>query len=190
MTDRTPAVIRAVSDRERRARLGVRHALSGSSRVRTPEEAARSVVCLHGTDPPSVHLSCWARCDSVSVADVEQALHGTRSIIRQQSMRETLFVFPRDLVPAVWGSAAPASPRPTGSGSSRISNVGGRHRTAKGTHGCAARREPSSIGWRTAYLAPRRTYARRCRRSEGSSTSLRARGGADVWPSRPRCWRS
>lgn len=92
--------------RERRARLGVRHALSGSSRVRTPEEAARSVVCLHGTDPPSVHLSCWARCDSVSVADVEQALHGTRSIIRQQSMRETLFVFPRDLVPAVWGSAA------------------------------------------------------------------------------------
>ena len=27
-------------------------------------------------------------------------------MIRQQSMRETIFVFPRDLVPAVWGSAA------------------------------------------------------------------------------------
>jgi hypothetical protein len=53
-----------------------------------------------------VHLSCWARVDDVSVDDVERALYDTRSLVRQQSMRETLFVFPRDLVPAVWGSAA------------------------------------------------------------------------------------
>ncbi|WP_147917000.1 winged helix DNA-binding domain-containing protein [Ruania zhangjianzhongii] len=101
----TPTV-RPVTDRERRARIGVRHALARSSRVLTPDDAARSVVCLHATDPPSVHLSCWARSDTLSIDDVERALYETRSLVRQQSMRETIFVFPRELVPAVWGSAA------------------------------------------------------------------------------------
>lgn len=98
--------VRLVTDQERRARIGVRHAFAGSARALTPDDAARSVVCLHATDPPSVHLSCWARSDSVSVDDVERALYEARSLVRQQSMRETLFVFPRELVPAVWGSAA------------------------------------------------------------------------------------
>ena len=56
---------RLVTDQERRSRIGVRHALAGTSRVFTPDDAARSVVCLHATDPPSVHLSCWARSDTV-----------------------------------------------------------------------------------------------------------------------------
>lgn len=98
--------MRLVTDSERRARLGVRNALARSARVGSPEEAARALVCLHATDPPSVHLSCWARVDGVSADDVEGALYDTRSLVRQQSMRETLFVFPRELVPAVWGSAA------------------------------------------------------------------------------------
>lgn len=97
---------RLVTDDERRARIGRRHALAPSSRVSSVEDATRAVVCLHGTEPPSVHLSCWARTKGVSVEDVEHALYSTRSVIRQMSMRETLFVMPRDLVPAVWGSAA------------------------------------------------------------------------------------
>lgn len=101
----TPAV-RLVTDQERRARIGVRHALAGSARASAPDDAARSVVCLHATDPPSVHLSCWARSGTVSVDDVERALYETRSLVRQQAMRETIFLFPRELVPAVWGSAA------------------------------------------------------------------------------------
>lgn len=100
------ATVRLVTDQERRARIGVHHALADSTKVRTPEDAARSVVCLHATDPPSVHLSCWARMHTLSIDDVERALYDTRSLVRQQSMRETIFVFPRDLVPAVWGSAA------------------------------------------------------------------------------------
>ncbi|TDD13954.1 winged helix DNA-binding domain-containing protein [Nonomuraea diastatica] len=98
--------MRLVTDEERRARLGVRHALAPTAKAASPEEAARAVVCLHSTDPPSVHLSCWARVDALDIDDVERALYDTRSLIRQQSMRETLFVFPRDLVPAVWGSAS------------------------------------------------------------------------------------
>lgn len=97
---------RLVTDQERRARIGARHALARSTRVPSAEEATRAVVCLHATDPPSVHLSCWARTDGIGVDDVECALYVTRSLIRQQSMRETIFVFPCDLVPAVWGSAA------------------------------------------------------------------------------------
>jgi len=97
--------MRLVTDEERRARLGIRHALAPSARVQSPEDAARAVVCLHATDPPSVHLSCWARIEEVSIQDVEEALYDTRSLVRQQAMRETLFVFPRDLVPAAWESA-------------------------------------------------------------------------------------
>jgi hypothetical protein len=66
----------------------------------------RPLLHRTATDPPSVHLSCWARSDDVDIQDVERALHHTRSLVRQQSMCETIFVFPRVLVPAVWGSAA------------------------------------------------------------------------------------
>lgn len=106
MTREMHPMERLVTDLERRARIGARHALARSARVPSPEEATRAVVCLHATDPPSVHLSCWARTNTVSVDDVEGALYDTRSLVRQQSMRETIFVFPRDLVPAVWASAA------------------------------------------------------------------------------------
>lgn len=98
--------MRLVTDDERRARLGIRHALARSASVGSPEEAAGAVVCLHATEPASVHLSCWARVGGLEVDDVERALYDTRSLVRQQAMRETLFVFPRDLVPAVWGSAS------------------------------------------------------------------------------------
>ncbi|WP_434739458.1 winged helix DNA-binding domain-containing protein [Micromonospora sp. SH-82] len=106
MTQVRDARGRSVTDEERRARLGVRHALARSATVTSPEEAARAVVCLHATEPPSVHLSCWARSEDVGIQDVERALYDTRSLVRQQAMRETLFVFPRDLVPAAWGSAS------------------------------------------------------------------------------------
>ena len=96
--------MRAVSNAERRARLGIRHALTPSARVTTPEDAARAVVSLHATEPSSVYLSCWARTHTLSIDDVDHALYQTRTVIRQQSMRETLFVFPRELIPAVWGS--------------------------------------------------------------------------------------
>ncbi|MBD8042291.1 AlkZ family DNA glycosylase [Arthrobacter sp. Sa2BUA2] len=98
--------MRLVSDEERRARIGVRHALAPSAKAGSPEEAARALVGLHATEAPSVHLSCWARTNQLSVDDVERALYDSRSLVKQQSMRETLFVFPRELVPAVWGSAA------------------------------------------------------------------------------------
>lgn len=95
--------VRVVTDAERRGRLGVRHALAEP--VSDPRAAATAVVCLHGTEPTSVYLAARARCGA-SVADVERALYGERSLVRQLAMRRTVFAFPRDVLPAVLGSAA------------------------------------------------------------------------------------
>lgn len=98
--------MRHVSDIERRARLMGRHALGAAHRLGDPVSAAESVVCLHATEPASVYLAVAARTEGVAVVDVDRALYDDRSLVKQLAMRRTLFAFPRDLLPAVWGSAA------------------------------------------------------------------------------------
>jgi hypothetical protein len=95
--------MREVSDEQRRARLATRHALA--ERVGSVEAAVRAMTCLHATEPPSVYLSAFARAE-VSRADIDRALYVDRSVAKQLAMRRTLFTFPRDLLPAVWGSAS------------------------------------------------------------------------------------
>lgn len=105
---RRPAAVepvRRVRDDERRARIGVRHALAPAHRRNTIEGVAEAMTVLHATDPASIHLACWARMPRVTVADVDRALDVERTLVRQLSMRQTLFAMPRDLLPAVWGSA-------------------------------------------------------------------------------------
>jgi Winged helix DNA-binding domain len=98
--------MRHVSDDERRARLAVRHALAPAYRVDSPEAATRAMTVLHATDAATVYLSSWARVESLRIADVDGELYERRSLVRQLAMRRTLFVFPRDLLPAVWPSAS------------------------------------------------------------------------------------
>ncbi len=83
-----------------------RHALAADHRVTDPVAAAEAVVCLHATEPASVHLAVAARSEGVSAADVDAALYDERSLVKQLAMRRTLFAVPRDLLPAVWGSAS------------------------------------------------------------------------------------
>ncbi len=97
--------VRRVSDDERRARIGVRHALATAHRRTTVDGVAEAMTVLHATDPATIHLACWARMPQVTVADVDRALDVERTLVRQLSMRQTLFATPRDLLPAVWGSA-------------------------------------------------------------------------------------
>jgi hypothetical protein len=101
--------VRHVTDTERRARLARRHALAPEFRADSPEAATRAMTVLHSTEPPTVYLSCWARVRSLSVADVDRALYVDRTLVKQLAMRRTLFVFPRDLLPAVWPSASARS---------------------------------------------------------------------------------
>jgi hypothetical protein len=98
--------MRHVSDDERRARIGVRHALAPAFRVDSPVAATRAMTVLHATEPATVYLSAWARVQALEIADVGRALYEDRSLVKQLAMRRTLFVFPRDLLPAVWPSAS------------------------------------------------------------------------------------
>jgi hypothetical protein len=95
--------MRHLSDAQRRARLGRRHALAVAST--TVEEAVESVTCLHATEPASVYLSLAARTQA-SRADVDRALYEDRTVVKQLAMRRTVFAFPRALLPSVWGSAS------------------------------------------------------------------------------------
>jgi hypothetical protein len=97
------AGVRHIDDDERRARLGVRHGLAAP--VADTLAAARAMVCLHATEPASVHLAAWARSGATR-ADVDAALYDDRSVVKQLAMRRTVFAFPRELLPAVWGSAS------------------------------------------------------------------------------------
>ena len=64
------------------------------------------MTVLHATEPATVYLSLWARVAGLTVADVDRALYDDRTLVKQLAMRRTLFVFPRDLLPAAWGSAS------------------------------------------------------------------------------------
>lgn len=68
--------------------------------------ATRAMTVLHATEPATVYLSLLARVDGLTVEDVDTVLYENRSLVKQLAMRRTLFVFPRDLLPAAWGSAS------------------------------------------------------------------------------------
>jgi hypothetical protein len=64
------------------------------------------MTVLHATEAATVHLALWARVDGLAIDDVDRALYDDRSVVKQLAMRRTLFVFPLELLPAAWGSAA------------------------------------------------------------------------------------
>lgn len=88
--------MRRIGVAERRARLARRHGLAPGHRTSDVVDAARSVVCLHGTDPATVYLSAWARVDGMTVSDLDRALYADRSLVKHLAMRRTLFVFSRE----------------------------------------------------------------------------------------------
>jgi hypothetical protein len=90
--------MRRIEVAERRARLAVRHRLAPGNRAENVVEAAKSVLCLHGTDPVSVYLSAWARVDGMGLSDMDDALYVDRSLVKHLAMRRTVFVFPREML--------------------------------------------------------------------------------------------
>lgn len=91
-------------DADRRRRLATRHGLA--RRSSTVEAATDAMTVLHATEAATVHLALWARVEDVTVGDIDRALYDDRSLVKQLAMRRTLFVFPRDLLAAAWGSAS------------------------------------------------------------------------------------
>ena len=100
------AIARHVSDDERRARIAQRHGIAPGSRLPDAVAATRAMTVLHATEPATVYLSLHARVDGLTVDDVDRELYEHRSLVKQLAMRRTVFVFPRDLLPAAWGSSS------------------------------------------------------------------------------------
>ena len=96
--------VRHVPDAERRARLGVRHLLAPDAQASDPVGVAAALVGLHATEPASVHLSCWARTPRLTTADVDRAFYADKTLVRQLSLRTTLFGVEPALLPALHGS--------------------------------------------------------------------------------------
>ncbi|MFH9069434.1 winged helix DNA-binding domain-containing protein [Streptomyces alboflavus] len=99
---------RAVTDAERRARLGVRHLLAPGTRADRIEDVTDALVGLHATDPATVYLSAAARLAEPSVAEVERGLYDDLTVTRMLCMRRTMFVVPTPLAPLVHASTARA----------------------------------------------------------------------------------
>ncbi|MDN5896739.1 MAG: winged helix DNA-binding domain-containing protein, partial [Nocardioides sp.] len=95
-----------ITDDERRARLAARHAIAPGERLVDPEAATRAMTVLHATEPASVYLSVAARTEGVGIEKISTVLYDERSLVKQLAMRRTLWVFPRDLLPAAWGSVS------------------------------------------------------------------------------------
>jgi hypothetical protein len=91
---------------ERRSRLAIRHLLVPSTRVASVPEAARSVVCLHATDPATVYLSAWARMEHPTIEAIGHALYEERTLVRMLAMRRTMFVVPVEDAPVLHAAAA------------------------------------------------------------------------------------
>lgn len=79
---------------ERRRRLAERHRLTPSGFVDDPAAIAGAVLGLHASDPATVFLACLARMASPTIAKVEHALYGDRTLVRHHGMRRTMWVVP------------------------------------------------------------------------------------------------
>ena len=86
------------------------------------------MTVLHATEPATVYLSCWARVDGLSAPTSTGRCIDDRSLVKQLAMRRTLFVFPRDLLPAAWGSASARVAGTSGPGWPRTSRRRARRR--------------------------------------------------------------
>lgn len=95
-----------ITDAERRRRIGVRHALAPAHRLDDVLAVTRAMTVLHATEAATVHLAVAARAEGLTPAHVDAALYDDREVVKQLAMRRTLFVFPRELLPAAWGSAS------------------------------------------------------------------------------------
>ena len=87
-----------VSTAQRQARLVERHRLARPAD--TAADAAEAMIALHATDPPTVHLSAWARTGCTAGA-VDDEMYVQRSLVRMLGMRRTMFVVPVELAPVV-----------------------------------------------------------------------------------------
>ena len=100
--------VRSIADRERRARLALRHHLAPTARGLDPVRVADDLVGIHATDPASVYLGLRARVRDLAPARLQDELYERRSLLRLIGMRRTLFVVPLELAGVITAACARA----------------------------------------------------------------------------------
>jgi len=98
--------MRAISDAERRARLGALHFPRGDSEG--VAGVADSLLGLHSSDPATVYLTVRARMAGFETGDLERALYDDRSLVRILGMRRTMWVVSSDIAPQIHYSSTEA----------------------------------------------------------------------------------
>lgn len=98
------AVLR-VTDEHRRARIARRQGLDPEHRHPDLLQAATAMAVLHATEPTCPHLTLLARVSELTKEDVDAAFYEDRLLVKVMAMRRTLFAAPRNLLPALAGSA-------------------------------------------------------------------------------------
>jgi hypothetical protein len=86
-----------MDDRERRARLAVRHHIAPSAKAESLVSVSNDLAGLHATDPMSVYLAAFARVRNLSTDNVDDALYESRTLLKFLGMRRTMFVVPVEL---------------------------------------------------------------------------------------------
>ncbi|RJO79178.1 winged helix DNA-binding domain-containing protein [Nocardia panacis] len=131
--------MRLIDDVQRRARMGRRHALAPESRLRDLLATVRAMTVLHATEPGTPYLSLFARMESFELADLDRALYESKSLVKQSAMRRTLFVFPRESLPAA--VSGPAARSAAQDATKLIKDLAARRVTADGAGWLATVRE-------------------------------------------------
>ena len=184
-----PAPVREISDAERRARLAVRHGLGPGCAFSSIASATAGMTAWHATELPSVHLAIHARTRGLSVEDVDAALNQDRSLVKQLSMRRTLFAVDRALLPSV--IAGPGQ-RVAGPERRRLAKELVAAGLVEDGEKWLAAAESEVLELLDAQFSQRLTCGLRCRGSPEPSPWLSARNGGRMSPSDPACsafWR-
>ena len=100
--------MRRIDDRERRARLALRHHLAPRAVASDSVRVADELVGVHATDPASVYLGLRARVRGLEQEAVAHELYEARSLVRIIGMRRALFVVPLELAGVLTASCARA----------------------------------------------------------------------------------
>jgi winged helix DNA-binding protein len=94
---RYPPIVRRIDDRERRARLALRHHLAPAGQGRDPVRVADELVGIHATEPTSPYVGLAVRTGGLPRAEIATAMFEERTLIRIIGMRRTLFLVPLEL---------------------------------------------------------------------------------------------
>lgn len=179
--------MRRIDDRERRARLAVRHHLAPEALAESPLDVARDLVGIHATDPASVYLGALARARGLEIGAVERALYEERSLLRIVGMRRTMFVVPVELagiVNAACGRAIGVAERRRVLGMLRAAGIAADPEAWLADVEAATLRALDELGEATASAGRRRRAGNPAGYARGGIAQVRRSGG---WQARNPC---